>query len=154
MKWCDTCECFSHRTSSAQIYRPSNLHFVEFWTNWFFYINMYACICPQLTKLTCHWAATCPDTSVLVQLWATSSLPQLCVVCVRAHRVYLSEHRTLSEEQRLPGVHQDQIKVGLPGPVGGTSLWSIQTHTQVKSHTYAYKHKMFLQPQTAYLIQL
>lgn len=51
------------------------------------------------------------------------------VCSVSAHRVDLSQHRTLSEEQRLPGVHQDQIKVGLPGPVGGTSLWWVHTHT-------------------------
>lgn len=51
---------------------------------------------------------------------------------VSAHRVDLSEHCTLSEEQRLPGVHQDQIKVGLPGPVGGTGLWSIETHTHTQ----------------------
>lgn len=38
------------------------------------------------------------------------------------HRVHLSEHRPLCEEQRLPGVHQNQAKVGLPGPVGRAVL--------------------------------
>lgn len=52
----------------------------------------------------------------------------LAVCSESAHRVDLSEHRTLSEEQGLPGIHQDQIKVGLPGPVRGTRLWWIQTH--------------------------
>ncbi|KAF3843997.1 hypothetical protein F7725_016045 [Dissostichus mawsoni] len=50
-------------------------------------------------------------------------------ISVSAHRVHLSEHRPLSEEQRLPGVHQDQIEVGLPGPVGGSRLgltWQVE----------------------------
>lgn len=77
-----------------------------------------------------------------------SSLPP-AVCSVSAHRVDLSEHRALCEEQRLPGVHQDQIKVGLPGPVGGTSLWWIQTYTH-KSHTCTYEHKTGLLPSPAY----
>lgn len=56
---------------------------------------------------------------------------------VSTHRVDLSEHCTLTKEQRLPGINQDQIKVGLPGPVRGTRLWWIQTHKH--THTRAEK---------------
>lgn len=45
------------------------------------------------------------------------------------HRVHLSEHRPLAEEERLPGVHQDQVKVGLPGPVGGAGLGAGRKNT-------------------------
>lgn len=38
------------------------------------------------------------------------------------HCVHLSQNCSFSEEQRLPGVHQDQVKVGLPGSVRGPRL--------------------------------
>lgn len=66
---------------------------------------------------------------------------QLCVL--PAHRVHLSEHCALSKEKRLPGVHQDQIKVGLPGPVGGTNLWWIQ---KKRPHKEKVTHKNIKHP--------
>ena len=102
-----------------------------------------------------RWHSTGLQHVLIRQCWCSRKqclLCASCVLCVCAHRVYLSEHCALPEKQRLPGVHQDQIKVGLPGPVGGTSLWSIQTRHKLKTtHTDI---KMFLQPSTAYLIQL
>jgi len=56
-----------------------------------------------------------------------------------AHHVDLSEHRALAEEQRLPGVHEDQIKVGLPVPVGDAGLHAKQA---IKSHTHTHTHTL------------
>lgn len=44
------------------------------------------------------------------------------VSVVHTHSVDLPQHCSLSKEDRLSGVHQDQVKVGLPGPVGCTWL--------------------------------
>lgn len=38
------------------------------------------------------------------------------------HSVDLPQHRSLPKEHWLAGVHKDQVKVGLPGPVGCTWL--------------------------------
>lgn len=107
-------------------------HLSEFFTFWHI----------SLQKLTWDWAATCLDTSEFTCSAAANinnvfSVPAVC--SVSAHRVHLSEHRTLSEEQWLPGVHQDQIKVGLPGPVGGAGLGT-NTHTQAIRQTSTYEH--------------
>lgn len=57
-----------------------------------------------------------------------------------AYCVHLSEHCTLCEEQRFPGIHQDQIKVGLPGPVRGARLGWMETH----KHEYKDKTMMYI----------
>lgn len=45
------------------------------------------------------------------------------------HGVDLPQDGSLSEEQRLACVHQDEVKVGLPGPVGCSGLSHTHTHT-------------------------
>lgn len=93
-------------------------------------------ICPFTITLLYHWAATFWDTLVFTCSTAISNVvPAPAVRWVPAHRVHLSEHRALSEEQWLPGVDQDQIEVRLPGSVGGSSLWRIQTHTRIHKQT-------------------
>lgn len=120
MEWCDT-----------WMFQSRN--------NWFFYINMYACICPQLTKLTCHWAATCPDTSVLVQPLAMSSLRQLCAVCVCSPCLLvwaLCPPRKTAASWRPPGSDQSRT-----ARAGGRYQPVVNTNqAQVKNHTYRYKN--------------
>lgn len=53
-------------------------------------------------------SASKPHQWGAVQLVLSNSLP---------HRVHLSQHRPLGEEQRLPGVHHDQVEEGAPGVV-------------------------------------
>lgn len=40
----------------------------------------------------------------------------------RAYRVHLSEHCALPKKHWLPGIHQNKVKVGLPGLMGCTCL--------------------------------
>lgn len=40
----------------------------------------------------------------------------------QTHRVNLPQDCSLSKEDGLPGVHQNQVKVGLPGPVWHSGL--------------------------------
>lgn len=54
---------------------------------------------------------------------------QGAMIVAVTHRVHLSENRSLAEEERLPGVYEYQVKVGLPGSVGGASLWAGRRNT-------------------------
>lgn len=43
-----------------------------------------------------------------------------------SYRVHLSQHRPVCEEQRLPGVHNNEVKEGAPGLLGASRLqWRI-----------------------------